>query len=241
MLFFCFSVKDRFPIVNDFNQYIGNFGIKTWYDRRNIYLGNDRREENIEHGAKNKDVDYAVVFYSENFANGNICKEELAILIERYRKKELHIFPVFLGGVPSVLEPRFQILKKLVYKQIFSSEEFLALSLHITAKITCDRLKKFNYTTFSDYLLRSGNDNKISCLLREYGNIDKKNYAMRIAYLFGIFKSITYGRRIDYLSYKTMHFLFYSNCYSVAKEEKRELQVMENICLEQAVLLAPIR
>lgn len=47
MVFLCFSVKDRLPLVNDFYHFLSNFGLEVWYDRKNIYLGDNRREKNI--------------------------------------------------------------------------------------------------------------------------------------------------------------------------------------------------
>ena len=240
MLFLCFAVKDRFPLINDFNQYIGNFGIETWYDRRNIFLGENRLEQNIENGAKNPSVNYAIVFYSENFVNGNICIDEFETILDRYNKKELYLFPVFLGNVPHEIDSKFKICKELVYKQINSSEEFLGLSLHVVAKIINDQVSNLKYKTIKDYLFNMDKSILLFQLLREYENIDKKNYAMRIGSLFNIFKVLTFGIETDYMYYKTMHFIFYQNCYSPIKEEKRELQIMENIVLSESTRLFPV-
>lgn len=60
MIFLCFSVKDRIPLINDFFHFLSNFGLDVWYDRRNIYLGDNRREKNITYGAENPNVNYMV-------------------------------------------------------------------------------------------------------------------------------------------------------------------------------------
>ena len=101
MVFLCFSVKDRLPLVNDFYHFLSNFGLEVWYDRKNIYLGDNRREKNIELGAENQNVNYAVIFYSDNFKNGNICLEEFEILVNRYNKDEVFLFPVFISNSAS--------------------------------------------------------------------------------------------------------------------------------------------
>ena len=90
-----------------------NFGLDVWYDRRNIYLGDNRREKNITYGAENPNVNYAVVFYSENFKNGNICLEEYKILLERYYKNEIFLFPVFISEVPPKLDKNFKFARHL--------------------------------------------------------------------------------------------------------------------------------
>lgn len=118
MVFLCFAVKDRAKIVENFYQYISNFGLNVWYDRKNTNIGDNRLTANIENGVKNKKIKYAVVFYSKNFVNGRICLEEFRILKERYYNNELSIFPVFLEGEEENIDPIFSICKELVYKSI---------------------------------------------------------------------------------------------------------------------------
>ncbi len=241
MLFLCFSVLDRIPLINNFNQYIGNFGIETWYDRRNIFLGDDRNYVNISQGASNPDVDYAVVFYSDNFKNGNICLEEFDILVERYKRGEIHLFPVFIGNVPQNIDEKFALCKTLVYKEINLENDFLRLSLHIVAKMTEDKLRYSHIKTLQDYIVAAEPETLIFDLLRDYENIDKKNTFMRIGVLFNIFKTITFHKPCEYFHKKTMNFLFYSNCYrNINFEEKRELQIMENIIILECLRLFPV-
>ena len=89
MIFLCFAVKDRIPLINDFYHFFSGFGLDVWYDRRNIYLGDHRWNTNIKNGANNPNVNYAIIFYSDNFANGNICLDEFEILVDRYKKGEV--------------------------------------------------------------------------------------------------------------------------------------------------------
>ena len=86
MIFLCFSVKDRIPLINDFYQFLSNFGLDIWYDRRNIFLGDNRFDTNITKGVKNPNIKYAIIFYSENFEKGNICIQEYKILEEKINK-----------------------------------------------------------------------------------------------------------------------------------------------------------
>ena len=142
MIFFCFAVQDRLPIINDFYHFLQNFGLNIWYDRRNIFFGDHRYQTNMQQGAANPQIRYAVVFYSQRFPKGNICLEEFRILEERYSKKELHIFPVFLGDVPDTIPDAFNLCKKLVYKILSGPKDFYRVALHILAKITSDQLER---------------------------------------------------------------------------------------------------
>lgn len=230
MIFLCFSVKDRLPLINDFYHYLSNFGLDVWYDRSNIFLGDHRWGTNIKKGAENEQVKYAVVFYSENFKNGNICLEEFDILVNRYKKGDIAIFPVFLSDVPEYLEDRFELCKTLVYKQIHSQADFMALSLHILAKITADELTTSKYKNINDIeLFFSNKDSSLYKLIIEYKNIKTTNYNMRIAFLFALFLELCNYSKPNYYHYKTMSFIYHQNCLDILIDEKRELQIMESI------------
>lgn len=232
MIFLCFAVQDRLPVVNDFYHFLQNFGLNVWYDRRNIFLGDHRYQANIQQGAANPQVRYAVVFYSPQFPKGNICLEEFRILEERYLKGELHIFPVFLYEVPDTIPAAFDLCKHLVYKTLGSSEDFYRIALHILAKITNDRLQSMPAQRIPDMLLCfKDKQSLLYQLLREYDNIGKDSYAMRVASLFNIFSVAVFNRQTDYMSFKTINYIYHQVCVIGLREEKRELQIMENIVL----------
>lgn len=238
MIFLCFAVKDRLPLINDFYHYLSNFGLDVWYDRSNIYLGDHRWKTNIQNGAENKSVKYAVIFYSENFRHGNICLDEYDILINRYNKGEISIFPVFLSEVPDKIDDRFKLCKTLVYKQIYSQADFMALSLHIIAKITSDELKTTKYKNISDIQdLYQDKAHSLYKLITEYNNIKSTNYNMRIAFLFALFIELCNYSDVIYYHYKTMNFIYHQNCLDILVDEKRELQIMENIIVYYFSLL----
>lgn len=230
MLFLCFAVKDRIPLINDFYHFLANFGVEMWYDRSNIYLGDNRREENIKHGAENPNVNYAVIFYSENFKNGNICLEEFEILVKRYYKGEVFLFPVFISEVPQNIEKKFQLCKTLVYKQIYDQSGFGALALHIIAKMTSDEIRQTKFKSIQDIEINYSNKTSIYYgLIIEYQNIEKTNYNMRIAFLYALYLIATDKRNKNLFHHKTMNYIYHQNCLGILVDEKRELQIMENI------------
>ena len=238
MIFLCFSVKDRIPLINDFYHFLSNFGLDIWYDRRNIYLGDNRREKNICCGAQNLNVNYAVVFYSENFKNGNICLEEFEILVKRYYKGEIFLFPVFISEVPQNIDHKFQICKTLVYKNIHDQSDFNALALHIVAKITSDEISNTKFKSIHDIELNYSDKTSLYYkLITEYQNIKKTNYNMRITSLFSLYMIVSNIRSINFFHDKTMNFIYHQNCLDLMIDEKRELQIMENIiCYTFSVL-----
>lgn len=237
MVFLCFSVKDR-PLINEFYHFLSNFGLDIWYDRRNIFLGDNRSDTNIKKGAENSNIKYAIVFYSENFKNGNICLEEFEILVRRYEKNDVFIFPVFIFDVPKELDEKFKLCKTLVFKQIHSQSDFSALSLHIIAKITSDEICNLKYKSLKD--IEQNFEYKESVhyqMITEYQNIKKTNYNMRIAFLFALHMVISHTKNTNYFHCKTMNFIYHQNCLNILIDEKRELQIMENIIVYEMSLL----
>lgn len=230
MIFLCFSVKDRIPLINDFYHYLLNFGLEVWYDRRNIFLGDPRYETNIRKGAANPNIRYAIVLYSKQFPTGNICLEEFRILMDRYKKGNLTIFPIFLDGVPHTMTEGLNLCKELVYKEMTGYDSFWPIALHIMAKVTHDELLDRSYKSIKDVIEAEDVDKTCAYyLLTEYENIEKCNYAMRIAMLFSIYIVLTANRPRHYMHYKIANYLYHQSCIGVIIEEKRELQVMENI------------
>lgn len=234
MIFLCFAVKDRFPYVNDLYQYFLNFGLDVWYDRRNIFLGDDRYKTNIEMGANRSNIQYAIIVYSENFANGQICLDEYEILMKRYKLDGIHIFPIFLNEVPEKLDKKFSLLTQLVYKQIESQKDYLAVALHIVAKLCEDEKNKLpkDWQSFEKCVMHFiDKESLLHKMLITYINIPANNYEMRITSLYYIYSYITFKKHIDYMHFKTMNFLFNHTLVAGLVQEKRELQIMQNIII----------
>lgn len=232
MIFLCFAVKDREFFINHLYQYLQNFGMQMWYDRRDIFLGDDRQYTNIELGANNPSVKYAVVVYTDNFANGNICLDEFDILVNRHKANEIHIFPVFYKTVPDKIDERFSILKKLVYKCFYNDNDYFAIALHMLAKMTQDELDNsyIQHKTIKDIITNyeDRTDMKYQFLLI-YNNISATNYDMRLTALFYLYNYFTFNNKKNYMHFKTMHYIFYYHNRHKLVDDKRELQIMENI------------
>ena len=163
MIFFCFCEKDRLPLVNDFFRFLSNFGLSILYDRGNIFLG-DEHYTNIETGVNNPEIKYAVIFYSDNFKNRNICLEEFNTLCQRREKENLCLFPVFLGSCTEQIDAQFEICKKLVYKELFDYDGFAGLA---TSSLK-SRLMKcnpclFKHLKMSSFFIRKKMQWPINC------------------------------------------------------------------------------
>ena len=150
-------------------------------------MGDNRFDTNITLGANNSDINYAIVFYSKNFAKGNICIQEYKVLEKRYQNNDLFIFPVFIENVPEYIERKFELCKKLVFKQIKDQQDFLPLCLHIIAKITYDEIQNLTLKNINDIIINFTQTSSLNFkLILEYQNIDKTNYNMRISFFIKV-------------------------------------------------------
>ena len=95
MIFLCFNIKDREKIAEPILQHLRSFGFSVWYDRKDIFIGDNRYETNIVNGAGNAKIEYAVVILSNNFSSGHFCIEELNLLRKRFKNNDIKIFPIF--------------------------------------------------------------------------------------------------------------------------------------------------
>ena len=140
MIFLCFNIKDREKIAEPILQHLRSFGFSVWYDRKDIFIGDNRYETNIVNGAGNAKIEYAVVILSNNFSSGHFCIEELNLLRKRFKNNDIKIFPIFYDMNIDNIDSDYQWLLELVCKFVKSKDESIFAAYHIVAKITNDLL-----------------------------------------------------------------------------------------------------
>ncbi|XP_042512749.1 TMV resistance protein N-like [Macadamia integrifolia] len=101
-VFLNFKGEDtRNNLTSDLNAALVSKGIRTFMDSdsENLEIG-----EQIPEGLENviKESMFAIIIFSENYANSKWCLEELALIMETHGQK---VFPVFLEKLdPSKVE-----------------------------------------------------------------------------------------------------------------------------------------
>lgn len=230
MLFLCFNINDREIIAEPLLQHLRSFGFHVWYDRKDIFLGDNRYHENIVNGAGNPKIRYAVVILTKNFDKGHFCKEELALLKQRWINKSVTIFPVIYDLDANSIQDEYKWLLSLVCKFVNRKEESIYASYHIVAKITHDLLSGKKFNTLRSYI-QKGSHPFLVKLLITYDSIDKLNYNARMTALYFIFLYI-----FDHNDLKTVEPFYYKGfdkLFSFTKlnisTDKRELQILENL------------
>ena len=80
-VFLCFSSKDRYEIVESIHYHLANIGIPTWYDRKEILMGDNRNYKNFTEGVCG--CKYAIIILSLNLRE-TIIFEHLFSLAVNY-------------------------------------------------------------------------------------------------------------------------------------------------------------
>ena len=228
MIFLCFHLKNRTQVAENLLNHIISFGFDIWYDRKDIFLGDARYEMNIENGANNKDIKYAIVIISPEFSSGNYCNKELEILWEREKNNEVHIFPIFYDITEETVPEKYKYLLTNVSKFITYKDEFIYTAYHVVSKILYDivirlennNLKKIEVSTDDKYIREC---------LETYNNVDRNNYNAKMTILYLLYKYLK--NKLDFSNLPNYLYFGFEKLYSFNKlnisTDSREPQILE--------------
>ena len=181
MVFLCFSSKDRNSFAESIYYHLSNFGIPSWYDRKEILMGDQRDYKNFVEGVES--CEYAVIVLSPNSIASVCANEEIDLIYERYLRNEVYVFPVFFNIIASDVPEKYAWMKKLVYKELDKTNDSRSLCNHIICKVLEDNINKLplkiinnNNSIVTDPFLQTINS--------KYVEIDGINYNSRITLLY---------------------------------------------------------
>lgn len=228
MIFLCFNLKNRTQVAENLLNHIINFGFDVWYDRKDIFLGDARYETNIENGANNKNIKYAIVIISPEFSSGNYCNKELEILWKRSEDNEVHIFPVFYDITEEAVPEKYKYLLNSVSKFITYKDEFIYTAYHVVSKILYDIVIKLENNTLKK-IKDSTDDKYIRECLVTYNSIDRNNYNAKMTILYLLYKYLK--NKLDFSNIPNYLYFGFEKLYSFNKlnisTDLRELQILE--------------
>lgn len=193
MIFFCFSSKDRYTVVEPIFFHVKNFGFDVWYDRHDIVLGDNRNYVNFVEGVENNK--FAIIILSQNTINSICANEEIDLIKAKYEKGEMTVFPLYYKLKAEELPEQYEWLNTMVYKELDDSTGTLSACNHIFTKVLKSTIthKYKNLSTFANYYSTlEERDEYIEHLLTSYFIIDEKNYNARITILYAIYSYINY-------------------------------------------------
>ncbi len=227
-VFLCFSSKDRYDIAESIYYHLTNIAIPTWYDRKEILMGDNRNYKNFVEGVCA--CKYAIIILSPNAINSVCANEEIDLIYERYQSEQMYVFPVFYNITAIEIPPKYFWMKNLVYKELQKDTDSRGLCNHVISKYLFDRLQKYNLRSIPDVC--TAFTGYISALLTDYQELDGNNYNARISILYAGMLFLNSQKELPEYYCKGIIYLF--------NETKLNLQIdlRETIIFERLFLLA---
>lgn len=233
MLFLCFNIHDRESIAEQILYHLSSFGFHVWYDRKDIFLGENRYQKNLIEGAGNSNNNYSVVILSKNFDSGDYCKKELSIIRERFLSKSMYVFPILYDITPEEIPSGYQWILDLVCKIVTKDQDKIYAAYHIVAKITTDLLVSSKYRNFYAFLSLNTDLKFISEIIKNYEALDLNNYSARMSLLYAIYSYLKSVNNI--IALPPYYYKGFEKLYSFTrlnlKTDHREMQILENLTL----------
>lgn len=181
MIFLCFSSKDRNVFAESIYYHLSNFGLNSWYDRKEILMGDNREYKNFIEGVES--CEYSVIVLSPNSIESICANEEIELIHKRFLKGKTYVFPVFFNILAADIPDKYSWMKKLVYKELDNTQDSRGLCNHIICKVLKDKLEHCPYPSL-EKLRNNCKDKFLSTLLNKYFEIDGLNYNARISMLY---------------------------------------------------------
>lgn len=201
MIFIGYSSDDRYTVVESLVFHLKNYGFDVWYDFYDMFLGDNRYEENFKKGISGSQ--YVIFIISKNFFTSNCAKEELDYAQLLYEKGEIILFPLLYHMSANELPKEYNWIKKIIYNEIEDHSGTLFVANQIIERMLHDEVLNSKYRSFSEcvnYLRNSGKDYMYS-LFDSYLHLDIQNYTARITLLYSAYLYIKSKRLVNDDSY----------------------------------------
>lgn len=186
-VFICFSHKDRYEIVEPLVYHLINYGIKVWYDRHELLMGDNRIQKNLIEGVST--CDYAIIIISKNTESSVCAMEEISIIRDKYLHGNVVVFPVLYEIAPRDLPDELKWVSEMIYKEIDRHSGAYRICNHIACRITNDYIVNLICRKITDAskCLNPEQHQSILSLVNCYLNVDRDNLNGRIALLYAVY------------------------------------------------------
>lgn len=187
MIFIGYSSEDRYTVVESLVFHLKNYGFDVWYDFYDMFLGDNRYEENFKKGINGSQ--YVIFVISKNFFTSNCAKEELDYAQLLYEKGEIVLFPLLYHMSANELPKEYNWIKKIIYNEIEDHSGSLFVANQIIERMLHDEVVKSKYRSIPECVnyLRDSDKVFMCSLLDAYLHIDIQNYSARIALLYSAY------------------------------------------------------
>lgn len=188
-IFICFAAEDRYTIAEPIVYHLKNYGLKIWYDRYEMIMGDNREEKNLKEGAGN--CQYAVVILSKDTYESPCAMEEISIIKERYRKNKVTVFPILYEFAPENLPNNLAWIKELIFKEVDRRSGTREICNHIACKITGDIINCNTYKSINEIIINNLQiPLETKAILESYSNVDTSNINSRISLLYAAYLTL---------------------------------------------------
>lgn len=201
MIFIGYSSQDRYDIVEPMVFHLKNYGISVWYDFHDMFLSDNRFQENFELGIGKSQ--YVIFIISPNFFNSNCAIEELKYAQTLYEKGEIILFPILYLIKASELPNEYSWIKKIIYNEVNKQSGTLFVTNQIIEKMLHDESKTLQLRSFSEisaYLKQQSNI-YLNKLIETYLSLDLPNYSAKMSLLYAVFLYISIDNNEKYDTY----------------------------------------
>ncbi len=182
-LFIAFAAEDRYTIAEPLVYHLKNYGVNTWYDRHTLLLGDNRRNKNLEEGARASS--YACIIISKYTADSVCAVEEIDIIRQRYFANDVIVFPVLYEISPNDIPNVFYWVKEIIYKEVNRKSGTRETCNHIACKISENMLLHHPVNSISKMMsLLPAHMKLIRAILCSYNKIDHANINSRVSLLY---------------------------------------------------------
>ena len=196
-VFICFSFKDRYTIAEPLVYHLNNYGIKVWYDRNELLMGDNRVQKNLIDGAEA--CDYAIIVISKSTESSVCAMEEISIIRNKYRDGSVVVFPILYEITQRELPSELKWVSEIIFKEVDRHTGTYQICNHIACRITKDYIKDLlikKITDVSNHLTSKQYQSAVP-LVNCYLNVDKDNINSRVALLYAVYLTVSPNFRVE--------------------------------------------
>lgn len=209
-IFISFSGTAREQYAVNFLNFFNQNGFEGWYDRHELYLGDDLKSTIIEKGIH--DAEYGVLIINKTFLSKDWPCEEARLLYKRFKENnDLILFPILLDITKEDLKnSKISFILEIKYQFLRTGESIEKIGYQILNRIFIDKLKKEKIKTFDKVLacfkrLSMSESTNIYNALCAIENFDSTNYRDKTIFLICLIKIVNncqYSKLLQNISYK---------------------------------------
>ena len=187
MIFIGYSSKDRYSVVEPILFHLKHLGLNVWYDFHDMFLGDDRYQENFVNGIES--ASYVIFIISPHFFESKCAIEELLFAKKLIEEGRMIFFPVFYDLSPEQLPAQLDWIHNIIYNEVQSDSGTRHVAYQIAERVFRDETQKLPYQSLVSIAKKDCfHDSYINRLIESWNCVDERSYGVRIGILFSLYQ-----------------------------------------------------